>query len=439
MNSRSQNFFDNDDELEIDFTKFNSKNFSDGENEKSMDDFDGTGINKTVSDNVEDNGYTGVSFDNSEPFVQSAVSDARETDEYAASAGRENHNSDYARRNYSQDSGTAEKNFSAVPDNDRINDISSFRNNISEQNVHDIQNSETASFDLENFSMEGAEKETTIYREIKDGYVIQKTVIIEKKKKPVYSVPEGHRNFEQKNFNTGTVPEGKISSGSSSSPVQNRAPAVKNFSETLNQGFNVLDGSGSIDDPKNQEAINLFSQKDFKIDESDIETSEHEEFQSDAEEPGIFKKINSFAVKTAHRLFLFTLTTLIAVLAIFIIYAVLKPSGTDEFKTIIGSLEPIKKQVEQCIVANPATFQTVCNSNSKADDGSWDLSNRFISENKYDSIANIVIDGGTITVNSNYNASLKGANYILIPQLSPNQKVSWSVSNQSTCFTKHLC
>ena len=74
MNSRSQNFFDNDDELEIDFTKFNSKNFSDGENEKSMDDFDGTGINKTVSDNVEDNGYTGVSFDNSEPFVQSAVS-----------------------------------------------------------------------------------------------------------------------------------------------------------------------------------------------------------------------------------------------------------------------------------------------------------------------------------------------------------------------------
>ena len=100
MNSRSQNFFDNDDELEIDFTKFNSKNFSDGENEKSMDDFDGTGINKTVSDNVEDNGYTGVSFDNSEPFVQSAVSDARETDEYAASAGRENHNSDYANRNY---------------------------------------------------------------------------------------------------------------------------------------------------------------------------------------------------------------------------------------------------------------------------------------------------------------------------------------------------
>jgi hypothetical protein len=101
--------------------------------------------------------------------------------------------------------------------------------------------------------------------------------------------------------------------------------------------------------------------------------------------------------------------------------------------------DDLKQMVEKCILDNPENFQQICNSNTRDDLNAWDLSNRFLTENRHESVANIVIEGGTITINSNYNGSLKGANYIVIPTLSPNQKVVWTVSNMSTCFAKHLC
>ena len=404
MNSRSRNFFENDDELVIDFTKFNSSKIDEENNQKdSFSDFD-----KLTPD------------DPAEYEVPQKLSS--ESNSFSGSSDSL--------------TGTGQNPDFSIEDNSAPEDeprtegfIRGFNNGFDRQPAEPSSSeSETADsnanqdelFDLENFSMEGAEKQTTIYREEKDGYVIQKTVIIERKKKPGTAVKGSRNTPVQPAFNN-------------TARIQ---PASADDFRTSAGGSSFLNDQISVDDPKFHEAVSILAGRDPSFHPSSDSSSSSE---IPEQKPGLVKRMNEMAAKMAHRLFLLTIVTLIMVLGIFIIHSLLRPSGTEEFRKIISSVEPVKQMVEKCILDNPENFQQICNSNTRDDLNAWDLSNRFLTENRHESVANIVIEGGTITINSNYNGSLKGANYIVIPTLSPNQKVVWTVSNMSTCFAKHLC
>ena len=294
-------------------------------------------------------------------------------------------------------------------DDDLVIDFTKFNKDSLEENIpqanesnikftveEEPQEEKTSDFDLATFSMEGAEKQTSIYREEKEGYVIQKTVIIEKKKIPT------HKKID---------------------PIDQALKEEQN-----NTSY--------------QENINLFTPNpSIIIDDEPHEPNANEQVheKEEQDQKSLFNSIASLINQAIHRIVIFFIFSLLFIVLIFIIYSILKPNAREEFSTIINSIDPIKAEVEKCILSENVHYIDRCNSNNRSNEQAWDLSNRFLNENKHDGIANIVIEGGTITINSNYTNNLKGANYILVPQVSPNHKVLWNISKHSTCFEKHLC
>lgn len=109
------------------------------------------------------------------------------------------------------------------------------------------------------------------------------------------------------------------------------------------------------------------------------------------------------------------------------------------FDQIVESIEPIKQQVEACINAEGPRYMNICNDKHRSENYSWDLTDRFINNHKDPNISSIRIDGGTITVYTNYDHELKGTTYITVPARMDTRTVKWSMSAQSTCLRLKIC
>ncbi len=113
----------------------------------------------------------------------------------------------------------------------------------------------------------------------------------------------------------------------------------------------------------------------------------------------------------------------------------------DTFSQIIESIEPVKQQVEACINAEGPRFTNVCNDKHRSENYSWDLTDRFLSSHKDPNISAIRVDKGTITVYTNYDHALKGATYITAPTLTGSDKktIKWNMKPESTCLKLKVC
>jgi hypothetical protein len=135
--------------------------------------------------------------------------------------------------------------------------------------------------------------------------------------------------------------------------------------------------------------------------------------------------------------------TVLCALIIFAVWLINDMHARDRtittFDQIVESIEPIKQQVEACIHAEGPRYMNICNDKHRSENYSWDLTDRFINNHKDPNISAIRIDGGTITVYTNYDHELRGTTYITVPARMDSKTVRWSMSAQSTCLKLKIC
>ncbi len=135
--------------------------------------------------------------------------------------------------------------------------------------------------------------------------------------------------------------------------------------------------------------------------------------------------------------------TALCVLIIILIWLVnshfAKERTLSNFVSIINSLEPVKQQVSACIKAEGPRYLNICNDKHRSEEKGWDLSDRFLSNSKDPHIAAIRVDGGTITAYTNYDHELQGTTYVIVPSLANDGTVTWHMSPNSTCLQLKIC
>lgn len=109
------------------------------------------------------------------------------------------------------------------------------------------------------------------------------------------------------------------------------------------------------------------------------------------------------------------------------------------FQQIIRSLDPVKRQVEECIKAEGQRYRSVCNDRRRSSSGRWDLSDSYISSVRDPNVSAVRVDGGTITAYTNYDHELRGTSYITVPAPAPEGGITWIMDPASTCLKTEIC
>lgn len=139
-------------------------------------------------------------------------------------------------------------------------------------------------------------------------------------------------------------------------------------------------------------------------------------------------------------IFMLTIVCALIIAAVWIagsMYA--KDKTRSGFDDIVRSIEPVRKQVEICIASEGPRYVNVCSNKRRSESAGWDLSDRYISNHKDPNIASIRVDGGTITVYANYDHEFRGATYISVPTRLESGKIRWDMSPESTCLAQEIC
>lgn len=255
------------------------------------------------------------------------------------------------------------------------------------------------------------DRKIEIIREEQDGYLVQKTIITERQK-----LSDTARTLK----NLGISPSIKDEEYEPPEPNQSseaHPPAV----------YSTDSSSGKYD-----------SLPSHHPDQEDEDPDENfHENQPGETDQGSF-------LRSAQR-------TLKKILAAIMILGILTGAGLiawtcytishapEEFQEMITSLQPVKVQVEQCLIREKIRNLKICSDGEKAQDGSWDLSHRFLSDNRHPNFSSIRIQNGIITAYANFDQIFKGVTYITRPVFDSKGNITWELSDKSGCIKSRLC
>ncbi len=276
------------------------------------------------------------------------------------------------------------------------------------------QNRKNSADDIAGMLLGSVDRKIEITREEQDGYLIQKTIITERKKL------------------SGTA-RAIMNMGLSTSIRDDDIPNNMENNASSERTLNAKDSNNNQEQYQDHSQFQNYNEysstEDLPDNNENIAAEEDEEI-------GFFTKLGNFLKKVLLIIALLTILGIAGWIG-WNIYNVGK--AKDDYKEMISSLAPVKAQVEKCMLLEKVRYIKLCSDGEKATDGSWDLSDRFLNENRHPNFASIKISGGVITAHANYDREFRGVTFVTEPVIDHNGKINWNISDKSGCLEKQLC